>query len=139
MEGDVTFSNAFTEDGNLWQLLSAADICCFAYDEDTRSASGALHLALSFDKPVVAARIPKFQEIADVADELLVNPRSPRELARLLVRLLTDKMFCTAVQQSLRSFAIETAWPRVAREHLRMYRHLLRSSHITAAERELAI
>ena len=138
MEGDVTFSNAFTEDENLSQVLSAADVCCFAYDEDTRSASGALHLALGFDKPVVAARIPKFQEIADVADELLVNPRSPRELSRLLVRLLTDERFRTAVQQDLRSFAMKTAWPRVALEHLRMYRHLVRSSRIAPVVCDLA-
>ena len=97
-----------------------------------------LHLALGFDKPVVAARIPKFQEIADVADELLVNPRSPRELSRLLVRLLTDERFRTAVQQDLRSLAVKTAWPSVAREHLRMYRHLLHSSRITPVECDLA-
>ncbi len=138
MDGDVTFSNAFMEDENLSQVLSAADVCCFAYDEDTRSASGAVHLALGFDKPVVAARIPKFQEIGDVADELLVNPRSPRELSRLLVRLLTDERFRTAVQEDLRSLAVKTAWPGVAREHLRMYRHLLHSSRKTPAECVLA-
>jgi glycosyltransferase involved in cell wall biosynthesis len=134
----VTFSSAFVDDEDLTLLLGAADICCFPYEEDTRSVSGAFHLALGSGNPVVASRIPKFQELGDVMDELLVNPRSDRELSGLLLRLLLDDAFRTATRKNLLTYAMETAWPRVACEHLAVYRELIRFSCADCDARELA-
>ena len=138
LEQDVTFSNAFVEDEDLTLLLGAADVCCFAYEEDTRSVSGAFHVALGAGNLVVASRIPKFQELGDVMDELLVNPRSERELSGLLLRLLLDEPFRAATRTHLLNYAIKTAWPRVACEHLSVYRDLIRSSCADYTPRELA-
>jgi glycosyltransferase involved in cell wall biosynthesis len=128
LEQDVIFSPGFVEEAALSLLLGAAEVCCFVYDEDTRSASGAMHLALGFGGAIVAARIPKFEEIGDVADELLVNPRSSGDLSRLLARLLTDDTFRNNARRALGKYGARTAWPRVAQTHLAVYRSVLQKS-----------
>ncbi|GAB1640052.1 glycosyltransferase [Krasilnikovia sp. MM14-A1259] len=104
--------------------LAAADVVFCVYDEDTRSASGILHRALGAGAIVVASRRPKFQELAEVCDELLVDPGRPVELARLAERILDDDGFRAAVRAPLRRLARRTAWPVVARAHLDTYARL---------------
>lgn len=115
--------HAVPEDG-VPALLSAADVVCLAYREDTRSASGGLHLALGLGRPVVASRIPKFDELVDVCDEVLVNPGSVGELSRVLRRMLSDGAFRQSIQARIKTYAGQTAWPIVAREHLALYERL---------------
>lgn len=102
-------------------ILASADVVLCVYDEDTRSASGILHRALGAGATVVASLRPKFQELAEVCDELLVDPDRPAELARLVSRLLDDEAFRRAVRSPLRGLALRTAWPMVARAHLDAY------------------
>ncbi|GAB1691191.1 glycosyltransferase [Krasilnikovia sp. M28-CT-15] len=106
--------------------LASADVVFCVYDEDTRSVSGILHRALGAGAIVVASRRPKFQELAEVCDELLVDPGRPVELARLVDRILDDDGFRAAVQAPLRHLALRTAWPVVARAHLDAYTRVAR-------------
>ncbi|BFU45341.1 glycosyltransferase [Krasilnikovia sp. MM14-A1004] len=105
--------------------LAAADVVFCVYDEDTRSVSGILHRALGAGAIVVASRRPKFQELAEVCDELLVDPGRPAELARLVDRILDDDGFRTAVRAPLQRLALRTAWPVVARAHLDAYARIV--------------
>ena len=105
-------------------ILAAADLVLCVYDEDTRSVSGIAHRAIGAGAVVVVSRRPKFQEFAEVCDELLVDPDRPAELARLVRRLLDDDAFRGSVRRSLRGLAEETAWPLVARRHLDTYARL---------------
>ena len=125
LENDLIFPKTFLPEENVANLLGAADIACFVYNEDTRSSSGALHLAMGLSKVVIASRIPKFQELAEVSDEVLVNPLSVGELSRLLSRLLLDDQFQIEIKQKVESYARRTAWPSVAQQHWLLYAHLL--------------
>ena len=102
-------------------LLSAANVGCFVYREDTYSSSGALHRMLGFGKPIVASRIPKFHELRWIAPEILVDPDSPEEIARVLIRLLEDCPFRTLIVNKSLQFAAETTWPLVANAHIEVY------------------
>ncbi len=132
LDRDVILSEDFSDDDRLSKVLAAADICCFAYDEDTRSVSGALHTAMGFGKVVVASRIPKFHELTNIADEVLVNPRRPRELSRLIARILTDKSFREAIKERIQAYAMTTSWTRVAEAHLATYHTCLQRRRETA-------
>ena len=103
-------------------LLSAADIGCFVYREDTYSSSGALHRMLGIGKPIIASRIPKFHELRRIAPEILVDPDYPEEIARVLMRLLEDCSFRSLIASKALQFAAETSWPLVAHAHLDVYR-----------------
>ncbi len=124
LRNDIIFSDSLLPEEKVPTLLSAADVACFVYDEDTHSSSGALHLAMGLGKAVVAARIPKFQELADVCDEILVNPRSVREASQLLNRLLVDESFHMYVKQKISSYAQLTAWSSIAQKHWAIYDQL---------------
>jgi glycosyltransferase involved in cell wall biosynthesis len=102
-------------------LFAAADAACFVYREDTRSASGSLHRAIGCGTPVVVSRIPKFDELGDAADELLVSPEDSRETVRLLTRLIEDGAFRDAMVRRLASLVERTTWPLVSRRHLALY------------------
>ena len=103
-------------------LLSAADVGCFVYREDTYSSSGALHRMLGSGKPIVASYIPKFHELRRIAPEILVDPDSPEEIARVLIRLLEDCSFRTLIARKALQFAEDTSWPLAANTHLDVYR-----------------
>ena len=121
LEDKVVFGREPISEAAMTGLLASADLVLCAYDEDTRSASGILHRAIGAGATVVASRRPKFQELADVCDELLVDPDRPAELARLVDRLLDDGDFLRAVRRPLGELALRTAWPVVARSHLEAY------------------
>jgi glycosyltransferase involved in cell wall biosynthesis len=106
-------------------LLSAADVGCFVYREDTYSSSGALHRMLGSGKPIVASHIPKFHELRRIAPEILVDPDCPDEIARVLIRLLEDSSFRTLITNKALQFAAETSWPLVANAHLDVYRRAI--------------
>src|SRR5271157_121132 len=118
----VTLREEVLPEAEVPVLLSAADVGCFVYHEDTYSSSGALHRMLGFGKPIVASRIPKFHELLRIAPEIQVDPDSPEEIARVLIRLLQDSSFSTLVASKARQFAAETSWPLVANAHLDAYR-----------------
>jgi hypothetical protein len=80
---------------------------------------------MGLGKAVVASRIPKFHELSEVADELLVSPWSVRELSSILERLILDHSFRNAIEKRIRDYALQTTWPAVAETHLAAYRRLL--------------
>lgn len=125
-------SRELTEE-EMTDLFGAADAACFVYREDTRSASGALHRALGCGASVIASRIPKFEELSDVADELLVSPHSSRELVRLFARLVEDGEFRDSMARRLAGLVERTAWPLVSRQHLALYAALAQDSVRTPA------
>jgi glycosyltransferase involved in cell wall biosynthesis len=122
LDSQVAFLDDPVPDNEVANLLAAADVGCFVYDEDTRSSSGALRWAIAGGVPFVASRIAKFAEVAEICDELLVNPRSPLQIARLVERILSDEVFQDRVRERGKSFAQATSWQHVARRHLALYR-----------------
>jgi len=122
-------------EGDVEALFASADIACFVYDEDSRSSSGALHRALGSGVPTVVSRIPKFTEVGEISDEILVNPRSPRAIARLLDRVLHDADFASHVRRRSAQFVEATSWERIALRHAVLYRDLAEGRIRTAARR----
>jgi glycosyltransferase involved in cell wall biosynthesis len=125
LENYICIEDRMIPEREVKRVLGAADIVCMVYKEDTRSSSGVLHLAMGLGKAVVASRIPKFHELSEVADELLVSPWSVRELSSILERLILDHSFRNAIEKGIRDYALQTTWPAVAETHLAAYRRLL--------------
>ena len=123
--GHVTFTEEPVPEVEVEATFASADVACLVYDEDSRSSSGAAHRAIGCAVPVIAARISKFAEIAEISDELLVDPHSPKAIARLLHRVLTDEVFQSHIAARAHSFAEATSWNRVAIDHMCLYRSLV--------------
>ncbi len=80
------------------------------------SQSGVVHLAYTFDRPVVASAVGDIPDVVDDgATGLLVPPDDPAALADALVRLLTDAEEADRMGAAgARWLAREASWERVA-------------------------
>ncbi len=118
---NVIYENKFFPNEDVPYLFGASDIVLFPYYEEDRSASGSMHLSLGARKLVIASRIPKFEELKEVCDELLILPYNVDGLAKLILRLIEDSGFRNFVFEKTDEFRRRTSWEEVAREHLKLY------------------
>ena len=126
LKKNVIYSKSFFPNEDLPYLFGATDIVLFPYYEEDRSASGSLHLSLGARKYVIASRIPKFEELKEVSDELLVLPYNSSGIAKTALRLFEDDEFSQYVLNKTEEFRQRTSWPAVARQHLKLYKQVCR-------------
>ena len=121
LQKNVIYTNKFFPNEDVPYLFGASDIVLFPYYEEDLSASGSLHLALGANKPVIASRIPKFEELKEVCDELLVLPYNSSGIAKIALRLFEDPEFERFVLDRTEQFKQRTSWQAVAKQHLEVY------------------
>jgi len=121
----IRFSGYFFPHQDIPLLLASADVVLFPYCDEDRSASGAFHLALGAGKPVAAYRIPKFEELSEICDELLVLPNDRQGLEHTIIRILTDEKFRNFAKEQIEKYAQNTSWEKTAIKHLDVYRSLI--------------
>ncbi len=122
LKKNVIYSNKFFPNEDVPYLLRAADIVLFPYYEEDRSASGSFHLAIGAQKPVIASRIPKFEELKNICDELLVLPYNFSGIAGIAIRLFEDREFRQYVFDRTDEYRNLTSWQSVASQHLQLYK-----------------
>ena len=122
LQNNVIYPNKFFPNEDVPYLLRAADIVLFPYYEEDRSASGSFHLALGANKPIIASRIPKFEELNKICDELLVLPYNSSGIARTAIRIFEDPDFREYILERADEYRKLTSWEAVARQHLELYR-----------------
>jgi glycosyltransferase involved in cell wall biosynthesis len=121
LKNNVIYPNRFFPNEDVPYLLRSADIVLFPYYEEDRSASGSFHLAIGAKKPVIASRMPKFEELKNVSDELLVLPYNSTGIARITIRLFEDKKFLKYILDRTEEYRQETSWTTTALKHLALY------------------
>jgi glycosyltransferase involved in cell wall biosynthesis len=122
LQKNVIYPNKFFPNEDVPYLFGASDIVLFPYYEEDRSASGSLHLAIGAKKPVVASRIPKFEELKNICDELLVLPYNASGIAKIVIRLFEDREFWQYVIDRTDEYRKLTSWRTVAGQHLQLYK-----------------
>jgi len=126
LQKNVIYPNKFFPNEDVPYLLRASDIVLFPYYEEDRSASGSFHLALGANKPIIASRIPKFEELKKICDELLILPYNSSAIAGTAIRLFEDLEFREYVLARTDDYRKLTSWEAVASQHLELYRGGLR-------------
>jgi len=121
LHDSVIFPNRFFPNDDVPYLFGASDIVLFPYYEEDRSASGSFHLAIGAKKPIIASRIPKFEELKNICDELLVLPYNSAGIARIAIRLLEDREFEHFVLDRTQQYRMKTSWQSTAKKHLEVY------------------
>ncbi len=124
VENNVIHKNSFISNEDIPYVIGASDIVLFPYVEQDRSASGAFRLAIGANKPIIASRIPKFEELKTVCDELLVQPYNSSEIAKIAIRLFKEIDFKNYVQNKISVFKEKTSWDVVGKMHLELYKQL---------------
>jgi glycosyltransferase involved in cell wall biosynthesis len=118
----VIFPNRFFPNEDIPHIFGASDVVLLPYYHDDRSASGSIHLAIGAKKPAIASRIPKFEELKNICDELLVIPYSTSRIARTVIRLFEDKEFEQYVLDRTERYRRAISWPVIASQHMELYR-----------------
>jgi hypothetical protein len=79
-------------------------------------------LAIGAQKPIIASRIPKFEELKNICDELLVLPHNSSGIAGVAIRLFEDQKFRQYVFDRTEQYRNLTSWQAVASQHLQLYK-----------------
>lgn len=106
-------------------LMGLATVAVYPYRSSTQS--GALQVAYTFGRPVVATSVGGLPEaVEDRRSGLLVPPNSPLELAEGILKLVTDHALAKDMGEYARQLS-ETrfSWHAVAQQILRVYEGLL--------------
>jgi glycosyltransferase involved in cell wall biosynthesis len=122
LQENVIYPKRFFPNEDVPYLLRASDIILFPYYEEDRSASGSFHLAIGAGRPTIASRIPKFEELRNVCDDLLALPFNSSGIAGIAIRLFEDDEFRQYVLNRIDEYRRLTSWEAVARQHLQLYR-----------------
>jgi len=64
---------------------------------------------------------PKFEEVKNISDELLVLPDNTTGIAKTAIRLFTDTVFEQYILDRTEQYRRATSWPMTVRKHLRLY------------------
>ncbi|NQE54797.1 D-inositol-3-phosphate glycosyltransferase [ANME-1 cluster archaeon GoMg3.2] len=124
LQKNVIYPNKFFPNEDVPYLLSSADIVLFPYYEEDRSASGSFHLAIGAKKPIIASRTPKFEELKNICDELLVLPYNSSGIAAIAIRLFEDSKFRQYVVSRTEEYRDYTSWQTIASQHLQLYQEV---------------
>jgi len=127
LEENVIFPNKYYPDEDVPYIFSACDIVLFPYYEEDRSSSGSLHLAIGAGKPVIASRIPKFEELKHISDELLVLPYNSEVIAKLALRIFKEPKFRNHIIRRTEAYRKLTSWENTAKKHLELYSRLIKT------------
>ena len=107
-------------------LIKKALFVVLPYDERGWSVSGPVCVCLGMGTPVIASRIPKFQEVSDnISDEVVFALTDPEELIEIASRMLQDDRFYAYIKEKVREYGLKTHIKNVANQHLELYRSLL--------------
>jgi glycosyltransferase involved in cell wall biosynthesis len=105
------------------QYMAAADIVLAPYVMREVGSSAGISMGLSSGRPVIASRIPVFEELNyEEPRVLLSTPDAPSELARRILQLDRDEALKKQLATNALSYVRATSWEKVAQQHLDLYR-----------------
>ncbi len=112
----------YIPDERLPAAYGAMDILCYCSKFATES--GALLLALSHGKAVLASRIPAFKEKEKLG--ALMTFKGVKDLTRKIKRLLKDEDLRKSLEEGAKKYCKSVKWvPNIAERHISLYKELL--------------
>ncbi len=123
----VVFDSRYLDMEEIAPLMELASVVVYPYHSITQS--GALQAAYAFGKPVVATNVGGFPEaVEDGKNGFLVPPRSPRELAIAISKIINDPLLGKEMGAYSKHLS-ETrfAWEPIAGTILDVYSELLKN------------
>jgi glycosyltransferase involved in cell wall biosynthesis len=116
----VEFNFRFLSAREMDQLHEAADILVFPYKAITMS--GALMTGVSYRKPIVATRLPAFEQVlTDGETGILIDYGDVEGLASVLLRLIEDPVERSRLGAATATVEAKYSWTEIAVETRRCY------------------
>lgn len=120
----VTVEPRFVGDAEVGGIFKPGVVASFPYREI--EASGVLSLAITFGRPILAARLGGFIEaVQDGEHGLLVPPEDVGALSAAMARFIGDRGFAAACAAGVLALTtIVPTWPEIARRTAELYASL---------------
>ncbi len=117
----VAIEPRFVSDEEVNAIFVPGVIATFPYREI--EASGVLSLAITFGRPILAARLGGFIEaVQDGEHGLLVPPEDAAQLSAAMARFVAERDFAAACAARVRALTASVpTWPEIARRTVELY------------------
>ena len=128
MADNVAFVNQYLQQQDVIEFLLASDIYVTPYLDPNQITSGTLSYALGAGKAVVST--PYLHAVEALADDrgLLVDFRSPDQLAGALNAILDDPALKTRLETNAYAYANEFTWPKTGTRFLEVMSDLAKTA-----------
>jgi len=110
----------YVPDEDLPMIYGAMDVV--AYPSIYSTESGALLMALSHGKAVIANRLPPFKEKEKLG--ALTTFRGVNSLVKKIRKVLRDEEYRDSLEEGARAYVEENSWSKVADQHIKLYGEL---------------
>ena len=128
-EGWIDFRPGHASEQDFSLYVGTADLVVMPYLRPYGSSSAVFHRALAAGRPVMCSDVPTFAEAIDAwttdLPEMIVPPGDVQAWSRALTRVLTRSDLRERAARASFELGLQSRWPAVAAEHIRMYRSLL--------------
>lgn len=111
----------YVKDKMLSTVYGAADL--IVYPSRFATESGALLMALSHGKAVIASNLPPMREKEKVG--ALMTFKNIKDLTRKIKRLLKDEELQRALEEGAKKYCEENSWSKIAEKHISLYQDVL--------------
>ena len=111
----------FVPDEDLPMMYGAADL--IVYPSIWSTESGALLMAMSHGKPVIASRLPPFKEKEKLG--ALTTFKGVNSLVKKIRKVLKDDEYRASLEAGAREYVEANSWEKIAGQHIDLYKELL--------------
>jgi len=113
----------FVSDEDLSRVYGAMDI--IVYPSRYATESGALIMALSHEKALIANRLPPFKEKEKQKALITFKRDDAKNLSRKIKQLLKDEDMRHKLEEGAKAYAENTSWSKIAERHINLYKQVL--------------
>jgi glycosyltransferase involved in cell wall biosynthesis len=113
----------YVPDDELSVVYGSMDIMC--YPSRYMTESGAMLTALSHEKAMIASNLPPVREKAKSGALWIF--KNTDDLAKKIKRLFKNPDLRLRLQEKAKAFTYENSWENVAKKHIQLYEHLIKS------------
>jgi glycosyltransferase involved in cell wall biosynthesis len=117
----------FLSDEDVADRLGGCDLMCFPYGDSSESATGAVRVALSLDRPLLCSRSGVLAEVMPCA--LVLTELNAQRLADAFLTLAANPTILGLRDDERRRLVARHAYPAIAERHLKAIRTRLAASH----------
>ena len=122
----VAMINDFLEDQESLQLLEAAELVVFPYQQSSESSSAAVRIGLASNRPVACTPLPVFDDVAACCH--LLPGTGSEDLARGIKVLLADDQLRESKSKSQQRWLNEHCWSQLGRRMDGMIQALIQNT-----------
>jgi glycosyltransferase involved in cell wall biosynthesis len=105
-------------------IFSVADVVLLPHYQKYGSASGAFHMAIGAQKPILFSQGPKFEDAEKIfatMPEVCIPPARINRWVEMLNQFAQNPNLRAKCQEATRDYAQMTSWAQIAKRHIELY------------------